>query len=434
MTPQSNFMVVAPLDLNRLSEVKSLLASMNDAPGIAHPNNNIIPFAKLEGLHFARLIVLEDLSLDDITEAYGLPRRQFPTYLAFLGDYDGEAADFRKALIEHAGGGLRQIFSFCPGFTPDCDLAQWMSSREQRPATIYVNWRGRTMRQIREENALRSALEVYLEENASVLGAKTPREIREILKEFVSRNISSGCLELTSTAPTPAAWRVANLVHLLGVPLLLLFLSPLLIVYLPFFIFQLRHREKRDREIVPRIDPAHAKRLAQLEDHDVTNQFSAMGSLKPGRFRRWTLTFLLWLVDYTTRHIFNRGHLGRVSTIHFARWVFLDNRRRLFFASNYDGSLEGYMDDFINKVGWGLNLVFSNGIGYPKTNWLVFQGARDEQKFKYFIRRHELATEVWYNAHSGLTNFDLIKNTKIRRGLEQYSMTDTEAREWLRLF
>jgi len=427
-------MVIAPLDRNRLSEVRSLLASMNDAPGIANPSNSIIPFGKLEGLHFARLVVLEDLSLDDITVAYDLPRQEFPIYLAFLGDHDGTVADFRKALIEHAGDGLRQIFSFCPGFNPDFDLAQWMRAREQRPATIYVNWRGRTVRQIREESALRSALEVYLEANASALTAKTPREIRAMLTEFVSQEVLSGRLELTAAGSTPVAWRIENLVHLFGVPLLLLLLSPFLLGYLPFFIYQLRRREKRDWEIVPRIDPAHAKRLAQLEDHEVTNQFSAMGSLKPGLFRRWTLTFLLWLVNYTTRHIFIRGHLGRVSTIHFARWVFLDQRKRLFFASNYDGSLEGYMDDFINKVGWGLNVVFSNGIGYPKTNWLVFQGAKDEQKFKYFIRRHELATEVWYNAHSGLTNFDLIRNTKIRQGLEQHSMTDAEIQKWLKLF
>jgi hypothetical protein len=105
----------------------------------------------------------------------------------------------------------------------------------------------------------------------------------------------------------------------------------------------------------------------------------------------------------------------------------------LVFCSNYDGSLESYMDDFINKVAFGLNAVFSNGIGYPRTNWLVFPGAKDEQKFKYFIRRHELPTEVWYNAHSGLTNFDLLRNERIRRGLEQRSMTNAEAGHWLEL-
>jgi len=90
------------------------------------------------------------------------------------------------------------------------------------------------------------------------------------------------------------------------------------------------------------------------------------------------------------------------------------------------------MDDFINKVAFGLNVVFSNGVGYPRSNWLVLGGAKDEQKFKYFIRRHELATEVWYDAHPGLTTSDLERNTRIRQGLES-SLTDKGAKEWLAL-
>ena len=142
---------------------------------------------------------------------------------------------------------------------------------------------------------------------------------------------------------------------------------------------------------------------------------------------------LLDLLDYSARHIYNRGYLTRVQTIHFARWVFLDDRRRLFFASNYDGSVESYMDDFINKVAWGINLVFSNGIGYPRTNWLILDGAGNEQKYKRVLRRHELPTDVWYKAYPGLTVVDLERNSRIREGIERPSMTDREAREWLRL-
>jgi hypothetical protein len=142
---------------------------------------------------------------------------------------------------------------------------------------------------------------------------------------------------------------------------------------------------------------------------------------------------ILFVLNYTARHIFNRGFLTRVNTIHFARWVFLDDKRRVFFASNYDGSLDSYMDDFINKVAWGLNAAFSNGVGYPRTNWLMLGGAKDEQKFKHFLRRHQLPTEVWYNAHPGLTAVDLERNTHIRRGIEQPEMTEREAREWLEL-
>ena len=139
------------------------------------------------------------------------------------------------------------------------------------------------------------------------------------------------------------------------------------------------------------------------------------------------------LLNYSARHVYRRGYLTRVRTIHFARWVFLDDRKRLFFASNYDGSLESYMDDFINKVSWGINLVFSNGVGYPSTDWLIHRGARDEQAYKRVLHRHQLPTDVWYKAYPGLTVVDLERNTRIRQGIERRNMTDTEAREWLRL-
>ncbi len=121
---------------------------------------------------------------------------------------------------------------------------------------------------------------------------------------------------------------------------------------------------------------------------------------------------------------YTRGGLARIRTIHFARWVFLDDRQRIVFFSNYDGSLESYMDDFINKVGFGLNVVFSNGIGYPRTNWLVLDGCSDERKFKEFLRRHQMPTQVWYKAYPGLTAVDLERNIRIRQGLESSSMSD----------
>jgi hypothetical protein len=186
---------------------------------------------------------------------------------------------------------------------------------------------------------------------------------------------------------------------LVGVPLLLLLASPLLIVIAAIAVVRLRHLEKTDPELCHRSAHADSAALALLEDHDVTNQFTAMGSLKPGIVRLWIAIFVLLIIDYAARHVYTRGGLARVRSIHFARWVFLDNRQRIIFLSNYDGSLESYMDDFINKVGFGLNVVFSNGIGYPTTNWLILNGCSDERKFKEYLRRHQMPTQVWYKAY-----------------------------------
>jgi len=433
MMPQANIFVAAPIKAELALDLRRLLASMNTAPGRVDPGNPIVPFGQFERLHFARFVILQDQTLDDIQVAYGLPRRDYHLMLALIADFDGNADDFRAELARKAAVGLEQIFSCCEGFTRGSDLPQWMKDHEQPPAAAYVNWAGRTVRQIHQEDALRLALEAHLQRNAPQFGSKRPREAHLLLKQFADSEVAAGRIRLSEEEPTPLGWKLRQVLHLLGVPLILLLLSPLLLLYSPIFIYQLRNREKSDMEIAPRPDAEHEASLSRLEDHDVTNQFSAMGSIKPGRFRCWTLAFLLWLVNYTARHIYIRGHLARVPTIHFARWVFINDKKRMVFASNYDGSLDSYMDDFINKVGWGLNLVFGNGLGYPRTNWLVLDGSKNEQKFKYFLRRHELPTEVWYNAHPGLTAFDLKRNSLIRQGICRDDMTDAELQQWVAL-
>ena len=91
------------------------------------------------------------------------------------------------------------------------------------------------------------------------------------------------------------------------------------------------------------------------------------------------------------------------------------------------------MDDFINKVGWGLNLVFSNGVSYPRTKWLIKEGADHEQKFKYTLRRHQLPSEVWYKAYPDITAYELSRNSRIRQGVEIRQSSDAQIREWLAL-
>lgn len=426
-------MIVAPVAVQRLTDLRQLLASMNHAPGIVDLENALVSFKSLDRLHFARILILNDETRDDI-EVYGLEQRTYPLYLAFMGDFDGSYDTFLADLVRVSGSGLMQIFSCCEDFHTDADLFHWMKSRNRAAAAIYVNWIGRTARQIREESFLYDSLQTYLQNNRSALAAMQSGQIRDVLKQYVATELQDGHITLTPPEPTPLRWQIRNLLHLSCVPLVLLLLTPFLLLYAPLFIFQLRRRERSDTEIAPRVNTRHVNRLATLEDHDVTNQFSAFGTIKPGIFRRGTLIFFLGAIDYTTRHIYKQGRLARVNTIHFARWVFLDNKQRLFFASNYDGSLDSYMDDFINKVAFGLNLVFSNGIGYPTTNWLILDGAKDEQKFKDYIRRHELPTEVWYNAHPGLTALDLQRNALIRQGIQKATMTPAEVQQWLRLF
>jgi len=413
-------MVTAPVRADAVAPLRALLATMNKAPGVVDPENALLPFAHFPTIHVARLLILDDPTLPDRAFYPGLPDSE-PTYVSLQADCDGPVDALIDALAKQAGAGLRAIFAHCEGFDAGTDLARWLRARHLAAATAYTNGPGRSLAQIREEAALHIVL------RASRLSAPLlpPEAMRDRLIA------AARAVTLTPPAPPSIASRITRLLDFLLLPIMaLLALVPLLIAA-PVLILMLRSREKKDPVIAPAPSVAAIAAFSACEDHAVTNPFSAIGSLKPGRFRRWITIVILWVVGWTTRHIYTRGRLGRVGTIHFARWVFLDDKRRLFFASNYDGSLEAYMDDFINKVAFGLNLVFSNGIGYPRTDWLFVGGARHDRDFKGFLRHHQIVTDVWYKAYPGLTTYDLARNSRIRAGIEQGPLTGAALTRWL---
>jgi hypothetical protein len=424
-------MVLAPIRKGHESELQHLLASMNHAPGVLNPENSMIRFHEFTTLHFARFLILDDKTTSDIS-VYDMPAGVYPLALAFVGDVDGNADVFLDEIARRAPQGLKTIFEQCEGFSA-ADLAGWMKAHNVPAAASYVNRPGRTVQQVREEATLHDAVQRYVDEDPQALKGLSPRHIHATLRRRMRADVDAGRLALSSENPTPVGWQIKNILHLVGVPALVILLAPLLAIIALVAIIQLRRLEKTDPELCGRCDPALADGLSVLEDHDVTNQFSAMGTLKPGLVRLAATMVALLGIDYAARHVFKHGGLGRVRSIHFARWVFLNDRRRVIFMSNYDGSLESYMDDFINKVGFGLNLVFSNGVGYPRTNWLLLQGCRDERKFKEYLRRHQMPTAVWYKAYPGLTAVDLERNSRIRAGLEATNLSEAEARQWVGL-
>ena len=423
-------MVVAPIRPGQQPALRTLLQTMNLAPGIVDPMNSLVPFARFRTLHYARFVILDDQTLDDLS-AYDESFPGAPVYLAFLGDCDGPSGRLLKALARDAEPGLRSIFGHCLGYDPGMDLLRWMRRHSKRPAAGYVNFPGRTVRQIKEEARLHAELIRCVD---GMPADRSPVEMHEWLRQAIR---DRGPI-VSPPGPTPVLfwlrlklWNVMAGVLLL-ISALLVFLTPLILL-IPVYLFWLRRLEKSDPVIAPRPSNAHVRALAELEDHDLVNPFTGFGSGKPGFFRSGTLIFLLFLLNFAARVLYARGRLARIGTIHFARWVFLDGRRRLFFASNYDRSLETYADDFVNKVAFGINLVFSNGIGFPRVRYLILDGAGNERDYQHYLRRHQLPTQVWYNALPGLTAFDIDRNARIRAGLERETLTDAEIRQWLAL-
>src|SRR5690606_34491243 len=173
----------------------------------------------------------------------------WPPTLCFIGDIDGDADLFLAELVIRAEPGLRQIFGCCEDFTGDSeDLLQWLQRHRRPAAAAYVNWRGRTLCQIREEQALALALggEVRrLQQQDPLLAAP---QLHERLRQFVDAQLAAGKLRLSPEGRAPASWYLGNVLHLAGVPLLLLALSPVLLLAAPFYFRALRRLEDTDPE------------------------------------------------------------------------------------------------------------------------------------------------------------------------------------------
>ena len=72
--------------------------------------------------------------------------------------------------------------------------------------------------------------------------------------------------------------------------------------------------------------------------------------MKPGPLRGLTLRIAFWVIQQMAAKRFRPGFLGEIGTIHFARWVRLPKTNKLLFFSNYGGSWQSYLEDFITKA------------------------------------------------------------------------------------
>src|SRR5690606_17415741 len=134
-----------------------------------------------------------------------------------------------------------------------------------------------------------------------------------------------------------------------------------------------------------------------IEDVVTQNQMTVISRIKPGIWPLFRLKLALLAIELVAKHFLNKGSLGGIITIHFARWAILDHGRYLLFESKYDGSWESYIGEFVDKAASGMDLIWTVTPGYPE------KGAYDFEAFKSIIRRNQLKTQVFYSAYPDST-------------------------------
>ncbi|HEY2481395.1 MAG TPA: cytochrome P450 [Caulobacteraceae bacterium] len=201
------------------------------------------------------------------------------------------------------------------------------------------------------------------------------------------------------------------------------------------FLVVLQRHEASDVPDDREPDVAHVEAIARLENHPgyAQNHIIAVTPMKPGWFRKFTLALALWGITLMVKNRFRPGFVVTMGTIHYARWFRLPGTDQLVFFSNYDGSWQSYLEDFIMRAHQGQTAVWSNGIGFPRTRFLIEGGAQDGERFKRWVRRQQRASLFWYSRFPQLTTEQIRNNALIHDGLVR-AENDTAARAWLGCF
>jgi hypothetical protein len=418
---QSAFTIVAPVarDAATRAELRQQLQRvdpvLNEAPELS--------FEDFPELHYCSFVLVED---DD--DPFDAP------HLAFEGNLDGDVEPFLRALEERKEwlALLDAIYRCCEGYE-EGKLATYLLDHDVGPGTWYVAFRGRSAAEIRNEARLREQIETFLGTQAAALRGRTPAELRAAIQEEVRR---LGQEEFARSAPVkPFLLRYDRRAFLPAVGVLAVAFLPVTLLLLGaggLALLRVRQLERSDAVDPVRWDRAPIQDSEDREDRTFQNHMCSVTRIKQGWLRPLLLRTSLTVVGLAHRLYFNRGDLGGIPTIHFARWVVLGDRGQVVFFSNFDGSWERYLGDFVEQARIGLNAIWSNAEGYPRTTNLVQGGAEDEERFKAFARNSMHRTRVWYSAYRNLSIPNIADNAKLREGLFA-ELSPDEVDEWLRL-
>ncbi len=353
--------------------------------------------------------------------------------LVFGSDFDGTPEEHVSELWRVCGPELQKIFAHCadaPALESAKDLSRYFEAHAVPTTAYYSGTRGRTAEQVRAEDRLQRAIAEYLD---SERGRK---EAEADPHGAVSRFVETNPKLQVNRSPEIEESLLSQALH--GGGFWPVFIVAILILGLPVALFfgLVKLKEGKESEDTNDHEEAEQGELTILKNREdrrklVQNQLTHLVEIKPGWFRMTTLKIVLWAIDFLARHYFNRGLLGGIPSIHYARWMILERDRRLLFFSNFDGSWESYLGAFVDQAAMGLTAVWSNTENYPKSSFLLWQGARDEESFKNWTRRHQLQTHVWYSAYPTLSVQNVNDNTKLRAGLRHPLEADA-LEDWLR--
>lgn len=363
-------------------------------------------------VHYARFVIIDGTTINN---------ELLPPQLVLSSNFDGEIDAHIQDLAKHLADLLDQIYAHTLNYNP-ADRAGFLRSIRIKEAAFYIGAPGRTVKDIANEKALHYEIANLLQKGN--WSGKTAQEIHQAIQQQV---FADKQFEWAKEKIETPGIRWLGLI-LFG--LVLLALLPVIIIWAVYM--QIFH-ERFDKPLglTPnQLDDNHLNKMQVDEDFVFQNQFSQIIDMKPGKARLITVNALYLFAKMLIKLVFVHGKLMGIPTIHFARWVQVNNKKRMLFFSNFDGSWTQYLGDFIDKSGWGLTGIFGNTKNFPRAFLLVLKGAYNQRQFLAWARYTQIQTQFWYADDTTQSIKNVNNNTIIRNELSS-SLSEKKAKLFL---
>jgi hypothetical protein len=385
-----------------------------------------IAFCRSRSIHFARFAILDD-------PGRGPDRKRLLYSSNYDGDLDGHLTELTAITSD-----MDAIWGRCEAYAGAARFGAFIRAHACEPEAFYIAFRDETVERIQQSITLRRQVQPLLDAaSAGSLATILPRlstgepvwvgAIRRALST-AGRDIGTALERLTRALPIVAD--VPRAIIRSGFTNVLRGTQRILASLDRYVVFRWFNRITRNRlpplksvyssvvldncrvplPIVAGDEiPSGQDRVPPTFREDVVtqNQLTLITVVREGQVDR--VRAVMSAIDSYAKRLAPPGSLIGISTIHFVRWLLLDEGRRLMMVSDYDGSWESYIDEFAELILSGLDAIWETSYGYPP------DGARDLPAFKRFLRSHQVPSEVFFSAYPEETVLNIVNDRAFAR-------------------
>ncbi|HET9832093.1 MAG TPA: hypothetical protein VFP91_10300 [Vicinamibacterales bacterium] len=384
--------VLAPIRAGEEARLQQVLRAIGDdikgrtlSAASSRPH---IDFTRSRHIHFARFAILDDPDR-------GPTRKR----LFYASAYDG-GLDAHLAELVGITSDMDAIWGHCDAYPGEARFGEFIRAHAHEADALYIAFRDATVERIQQSIAKRR--EAELSRDPEAVQPRRVSAIERLIRAFpivvdVSRaivrcgfvNVFRGTQRIIASLDRYAVFRWSNWIthnHL----------SPMVSAY-----------SSVDLDNCGRRSGANGMPPTFREDVVTQNQLTVITVVRDGHVDR--VRAVLSAIDSYAKRLSPDGSLIGISTIHFVRWLVIDEGRRLMLVSDYDGSWESYIDEFAEMILSGLEAIWETAEGFPPG------GARDLPAFKQFLRGGQVPSEVFFSAYPEETVLNIINDVALLR-------------------